>query len=246
MDKNFKIKMPFFEIGPKVFLYGEQAVDLAIFADSMVEKYGVDIIFTAQYTDIDSIVRKTKHLHVFAQHMDPVVIGRGIGAVLPEAIKAAGARGVMLNHTERPLTISVLNKTIKRADEVGLATVVCADTIEEAKAIAQLRPNIILAEAPDLIEGGVRTEKDSDLLVQINKSIWQIDPEIVVMHSAGIHNEKDVFNIILSGAVGTGSTSGIIKAPDMYDMTERMIKAVREAYDMAHSGRVPSSGKSGS
>ena len=40
------IRAPFFEIGPKSYLYGQDVVDLAIAADKASEKYGVDIIFT--------------------------------------------------------------------------------------------------------------------------------------------------------------------------------------------------------
>ena len=35
----------------------------------------------------------------FAQHMDYLPVGRGLGSV-SEAVKAAGAVGVMLNHAE--------------------------------------------------------------------------------------------------------------------------------------------------
>jgi triosephosphate isomerase len=33
--------------------------------------------------------------------MDPLPIGKGNGTVLPEAVKAAGAVGVLLNHAEK-------------------------------------------------------------------------------------------------------------------------------------------------
>ena len=36
------IKAPFFEIGPKSYLYGQDVIDLAIAADAASEKYGVD------------------------------------------------------------------------------------------------------------------------------------------------------------------------------------------------------------
>ena len=120
MYLGFKIEPPFFEIGPKAYLFGERMLKLAIAADIASKKYDVRIILTPQYTDIRQIAQETDNIFVFAQHMDPLPIGRGLGSVLPEAIKAAGATGVMLNHAERPMSISDLYKTIKRADEVGL------------------------------------------------------------------------------------------------------------------------------
>lgn len=231
MGKVQIIEPPFFEIGPKLFLYGKQAVELARFADGLVEKYGVNILFTAQYTDLEPIARDTKHLIVLAQHMDAMEPGRGLGGVLPEAVKATGADGVMLNHAERPLTLGVLHKTIQRAKAIGLMSVVCADTPEEALAVAHLEPEIILVESPALIGKGKRTKEDEIEVRRVNESIWNIDPEIRVLHGAGITDEKDVYGVIACGAQATGSTSGIMKAENPFEMTERMVAAVKEAWD---------------
>ena len=66
------IRAPFFEIGPKSYLYGQDVVDLAIAADKASEKYGVDIIFTTPIVSISAVKAATKHIHVFAPHMDPL------------------------------------------------------------------------------------------------------------------------------------------------------------------------------
>ena len=151
------IRAPFFEIGPKSYLYGQDVVDLAIAADKASEKYGVDIIFTTPIVSISAVKAATKHIHVFAPHMDPLEPGRGLADILPESLVAAGAEGVMLNHVEKPLTLGVLKKTIERAKEVGLTTIVCADSIVEASMIAKLDPDIIVAEPSELI--GTRSEE---------------------------------------------------------------------------------------
>ena len=41
--KQCKIKAPFFEIGPKSYLYGDEILALAQAADAASEKYGVDL-----------------------------------------------------------------------------------------------------------------------------------------------------------------------------------------------------------
>ncbi|HBV51811.1 MAG TPA: triose-phosphate isomerase, partial [Clostridiales bacterium] len=79
--------------------------------DRIAVKYDVDIIVTPQYTDIRLLAENTERILVFAQHMDCLPIGRGLGSVLPEAVKAAGAKGVMLNHAEKPLDRETLVKT---------------------------------------------------------------------------------------------------------------------------------------
>ena len=186
MYKGIKIKPPFFEIGPKAYFYSDRMLKLAKAADEASMKYDVRIIITPQYSDIQMLVQKTENILIFAQHMDPLPIGRGLGSVLPEAIKAAGAIGVMLNHAEKPMTISDLNKAIKRADEVGLVSIVCADTIEEAMAIAHFSPNIIVAEPTELI--GTGQPSDKAYIIETTKAIKSINPEIQVLQGAGISN----------------------------------------------------------
>lgn len=232
MLKNFNIKPPFFEIGPKAFLYGDKMLKLAKVIDKTALKYDVDVIVTPQYTDISLLAQNTERIFVFAQHMDSLPIGRGLGSVLPEAVKAAGAVGVMLNHAEKPLTMTEIEKTIRRADEVGLATIVCADTVEDVKTIAKMSPNLIVAEPTDLI--GTGQTSDSNYVIDTIQTVRNINPDIMVLQGAGISNGQDVYNTIKLGAQATGSTSGIIKAQDPYAMVEEMLFALRKAWDELH------------
>lgn len=232
MLKNFDIKPPFFEVGPKAFLYGEKMLNLAKVIDKTAMKYDVDVIVTPQYTDISLLAQNTERIFVFAQHMDSLPVGRGLGSVLPEAVKAAGAVGVMLNHAEKPLTMEEVEKTIRRADEVGLATIVCADTVEDVKTIAKMAPNLIVAEPTDLI--GTGQTSDSNYVIDTIQTVRSINPDIMVLQGAGISNGQDVYNTIKLGAQATGSTSGIIKASDPYAMVEEMLFALRKAWDELH------------
>jgi triosephosphate isomerase len=229
MYKGLKLKLPFFEIGPKALMYGDRALKLAKAIDKIAAKYDVHIIFTPQYTDIPVIAKETNNILVFAQHMDPLSIGRGQGSVLPEAVKAAGAAGVMLNHAEKRVDLAHINKAIKRADEVGLLTMVCADTIEEAAAIAHLAPNIIVAEPPDLI--GTGKTSDMTYVKETISIVKSINQDIHVLQGAGISTGKDVYDVIMAGAVATGCTSGIIKADNPEKMADEMIKSLRQAWD---------------
>ena len=238
MYHGLKIKPPFFEIGPKAYLYGEEMLRLAKVIDRVAGKYDVQVIVTPQYTDIPLLAQNTENILVFAQHMDPLPVGRGLGSVLPEAIKAAGAVGVMLNHAEKPISLSAIAGAIRRADEVGLATIVCADTISEVAAIAQLAPNIIVAEPNELI--GTGKTSDNSYVTETIRIVQNINQDILVLQGAGISNGQDVYNMIMSGAQATGSTSGIIKAPDPDAMVEEMLHALRCAWDHRHSGVNPS------
>jgi triosephosphate isomerase len=232
MLQNKKIKPPFFEIGPKAYMFGDEMVDLAKVIDQASVKYDVRIILTPQYSDIYRVAQETENVLVFAQHMDPLPVGRGLGSVLPEAIKAAGATGVMLNHAEKQISIADLKATIKRAEELGLYTIVCADSIAEATAIAQLNPDIIVCEPSELI--GTGETSDAAYVEASISAVKSINPEILVLQGAGISNGNDVYNVIRAGAEATGTTSGIMKAEDKVAMVDEMISAVRRAWDDAH------------
>ena len=233
MNDRKKINPPFFEIGPKSYLYGDEVLDLAIKADAVAKKYDIDVIFTTPIIDIRRVVQATERIFVFAPHMDMLYPGRGLADVLPESLVAAGAKGVMLNHCEKPLSLSTLAKTIQRAKEVGLMTIVCADSIAEASAIAQLGPTIIVAEPSVLIGTG----KASDMgYVQASiDAVKNVDPHILVLQGAGISNGSDVFDVIFAGAEATGSSSGIVKAYDRAAMINEMIGSVRKAWDLRNN-----------
>jgi triosephosphate isomerase len=233
--KGFALKPPFFEIGPKSYLFGDAVLDLALAADEAAKKYDVDIIFTTPVADIRRVAQATERIFVFAPHMDPIRPGRGLADTLPESLTAAGAKGVMLNHCEKPLSLTALAQTIRRADEVGLATIVCTDTAAESAAVAELRPNIIVAEPTELI--GTGKTSDLDYVNASIRTVKQIDPEILVLQGAGISCGKDVYRVIRAGAEATGSSSGVVKARDRAAMVDEMIGEVRRAWDDRLAGR---------
>lgn len=229
---NCKIKAPFFEIGPKSYLYGDDILELALAADKASETYDVDVIFTCPVVDIRRVAEATKRLHVFAPHMDPIYPGRGLADTLPESLVAAGAEGVMLNHVEKPLPFEVLAETIKRADEVGLTTIVCADSMADASRIAGLHPDIIVAEPSELIGTGVSV--GPEYVAAATDSVKKVDESILVLTAAGIAGGEDVYNTIMAGADATGSSSGVAKAADRPAMVDEMISACRRAWDARH------------
>ncbi|MGF7429508.1 triose-phosphate isomerase [Thermoanaerobacterium thermosaccharolyticum] len=222
-----KIRTPFFVVNPKSYLYGEESLQLALAADKLAEEYDVDIFFTAPFADLANIKSHTKNLKITAQHMDPLVPGRGMGFVLPESLKAVGVDAVFLNHAEHSLKLTDLVKAIKRAKELGIITIVCADSIEEAVAIAMLGPDILLCEPTDLI--GTGKTSSFDYINETTSKIKEINKDILVMQAAGISSGEDVYQTIMHGADGTGATSGIINAPNRAKRLEEMIQAIVKA-----------------
>lgn len=222
-------RKPFLVVNPKSYLYGKESLDLALASDKVAEDTGITIFFTCPYADIRLIKENTKHLIVTAQSMDPLTPGRGMGHVLGESLKEAGVGAIFLNHAENPKTLSDLCKTINRARELGIITIVCADSITEAKAVACMNPDIDLAEPTDLIGTGHVVE--DSYTTKTCEVIHEINPEVLVMVASGVSTAADCYNVVKLGADGTGATSGILNAPDPKVRIREMAEAILKAWN---------------
>lgn len=225
-----QIRTPYFEIGTKNYVYGDTLLEYAKAADAAAEKYDIDVLFICPAVEIRRVVENTKNLIVLAPYMDTLRPGRGMADILPEALKAAGAVGVVVNHCEKPMSLPQIKKTIDRANELDMLVFACADTIAEAKAIAQLHPDIINPEPSDIIGGGngvspMAYVKDS---IKVIKDIY---PDIMVEQAAGITNGQQVYDFIMAGSEAAGAASGIMNAADPIAMIDEMIAATRRAAD---------------
>ena len=78
---------------------GDKALDLAKIHAQIANETGHSFAVCVQPTDLAKIAVEVD-IPVFAQHIDPVGYGSNTGHILPEAVKAAGAFGTLLNHAE--------------------------------------------------------------------------------------------------------------------------------------------------
>ena len=116
------------------------------------------------------------------------------------------------------------------ARELDFLVFACADTLDEAKAIAQLHPDIINPEPSEIIGGG----KGSSPMAYVRDSIKvikEIDPNIMVEQAAGITCGQEVYDFIMAGSEAAGAASGIMNAADPIAMIDEMIAATRRAAD---------------
>ena len=225
-----KIRTPYFEIGTKNYIYGDQVLEYARAADAAAEKYDIDVLFITPCTEIRRVAENTKRLIILAPYMDTLRPGRGMADILPEGLKAAGAQGVVINHCEKPMSLPQMKATIERARELDFIVFACADTLEEAKAVAQLHPDIINPEPKEVIGGGNGVSPMSYVKESI-RVIKEIYPDIMVEQAAGITNGQQVYDFIMAGSEAAGAASGIMNARDPIAMIDEMIAAVRRAAD---------------
>lgn len=226
-----KIRTPYFEIGTKNYIYGDTVLEYAKAADAAAEKYDIDVLFITPAVEIRRVVENTRRLIVLAPYMDTLRPGRGMADILPEGLKAAGAKGVVINHCEKPMSLPAMKATIDRARELDFLVFACADTVDEAKAIAQLHPDIINPEPTELIGGAGGSVSDMGYVREMLREIKAIDPNIMVEQAAGITNGQQVYDFIMAGSEAAGAASGIMNAADPIGMIDEMIAATRRAAD---------------
>ena len=225
--KKTQLKTPFFIFNPKSYLTGKEMLDLAMEADRLAAKVDFTVMVTAPFADLRALKENTSHIVICAQHMDGIEKGRGMGKVLPESLVEAGAQATFLNHAENPLTIDQLVRAIHRAKDLGLITIVCANSMEEAGAVALFNPDIVLCEPTELI--GTGRTSDASYVHTTNEQIKAVNKDVLIMQAAGISNADDVYQVIRMGADGTGCTSGIVKAENPKEMLAQMLAAVERA-----------------
>lgn len=231
-----QIRTPFFETSVKNYIWGDEVVEFAVQVAKAAAKYDVDALFIAPYTEIREIRRRCPDLIILAPYMDTLRPGRGMADVLPEAIKAAGADGVVMNHVERPMGLSQIRATIDRANELDLLSFACADTVSEARALAELAPDVINPEPSELIGSGAAS--DLGYVRQVTAAVKQVNPEILVEQAAGITTAQQVYDFIMAGSEGAGAASGLLNSGRRDELLDEMVAAVARArVDLAAEGK---------
>lgn len=213
--------------------YGSRAVSIAREADSVAKEYGglVRVVLLPPATEIVRIASVVSYSSVFAQHVDPVNEGAYTGHITAEMIKETGAVGVMINHSEKRLRLDEINFILSKARELGLETLVCADTPMAAAAISVLKPRMLAIEPPELIGTGIPVSKAKPEVVTgtVNK-VREINKEVIILTGAGITTGDDVKAAVKLGTQGVLVASAIMKAQEpgkiIKEMAESMIKAL--------------------
>lgn len=160
---------------------------------------------------------------VFAQSATSKEAGAHTGWVTLDGVRQAGAKGVLVNHSEHRVSLEEIRAVVEKAKALGLDTVACAKDVEEAKKIAFFKPTAIAVEPPELIGSGIsvstaRPEVVSDAVKQLKA----IDSSIFVLVGAGVSNGADVAKCMELGAEGVLLASAFVKAKDPESLLREM------------------------
>jgi len=224
-----KISLPLVLVNFKCYVEatGSSAVKLAKLAEQASQKFGVTLAVAPQTADLRLVSQQAK-IPVFAQHIDPIKPGSGTGHVLAESVLEAGSSGVLINHSERRLEASIIEDTITRARDLGLTTVVCANTSPIAAAVASLGPDMIAVEPPELIGSGIAVSKAKpEIITDTVSRIRRINNNVAILCGAGITSGEDVKEALRLGTQGVLVASGIVKAKNQAAAIEDLAGACR-------------------
>lgn len=188
----------------------ENAIKLAKIHQEVETETGVDIRVAVQAVDLVKVIDAV-NIPVMAQHIDPIGFGSHTGHILPEAVKSVGAEGTILNHSERRLDKETLQRAIERAKEVGLTTIVCAETPEEGAQFLEFDPDYIAVEPPELIGGDISVSSAQPEIIEDAAKLIGGEKLLV---GAGVKTGEDVKIAIKLGAKGVLLASGVTKAED--------------------------------
>jgi len=211
-----KISFPLIALNFKTYAqaFGENSLKLAKIAEEVSDQFGVTTAVAPPMIDLARVVAEVK-IPVFAQHVDPYEPGSHTGSIIAEDVKAAGAVGSLVNHSEHRLKLADIGMVLKRLRENDLISLLCTDTVETTKAGAALSPDMLAIEPPELIGTGIPVSKAKPEVVKgAVQAVQKINPDVHVLCGAGISTGDDVARAIELGAEGVLLASAYVKAKD--------------------------------
>jgi triosephosphate isomerase (TIM) len=179
------------------------------------EATGAGIALAPPLAELAGLARRSLGVPIYGQHCDAREPGAATGWVTAEALAAAGAVGSIVNHAEHKLPHADVERIVSRLSAAGLASLVCADSLAEARALAAFKPTMLAVEPPELIGGDVSvTSADPAIVRDAVKAVRQVAPKTLVLCGAGVKTGADVAAALRLGAHGVLLASGVVKAKD--------------------------------
>ncbi len=210
---------------------GENSVRLAKIAEDVAKEHGITIIVAPPLLDLEKVVKEVE-IPVFAQHVDPYKPGSHTGSIIAEDVKAIGAAGSIVNHSEHRLLLADIGMVLERLRENKLISLLCTDTVETTKAGAALGPDMLAIEPPELIGTGIPVSKAKpEVVTGAVEAVKKINPSVHILCGAGISTGDDVAKAIELGTEGVLLASAYVKAKDPKKVLSEMAEAALKAWE---------------
>jgi triosephosphate isomerase len=193
---------------------GSRAHMIAQAAELISQESGVTIGVAPTYIDLHPLCHHFA-IPVYAQHVDAFEPGAHTGHITADGIRAAGAAGSLLNHSERRLTIADIEASIRALQAQKLAPVVCTNNEATSAAAAALSPEYVAIEPPELIGSGVSVSKaNPEIISRSVATVRAVNPKVKLLTGAGIQSGDCVKIAVDLGTDGVLLASSVVKAKD--------------------------------
>ena len=203
--------------------FGKRALELAKIAEDVASRCDERIGIAVSFLDLPVIARKV-NIDVYAQHVDAVGFGSHTGRINAEMIAEYGAKGSLINHSERRLKLADIEYNVAKLKDLGLTSVVCTNNVPTTAAAAALKPDFVAVEPPELIGSGIPVSKAEPEVVENSvKAAKNVNREVRVLCGAGITTHEDYVKALELGAEGVLLASGVVKAEDQKRALEELV-----------------------
>ncbi len=206
---------------------GEGSVRLAKAVKKAAEEAGIEAIVSPP-TPMIALVASKVLVAVYSQSVGGATGERTTGAVIPEAVKAAGASGTLLNHSESRMSRREIQVLVPRLAAMGMGVCLCAQTTDEAVGLSSLGSEYLAIEPPELIGSGIAVSKAKPELVERTVSAARkAGYKGRILCGAGIVSGDDVFRAVELGADGVLVASSVVKAKDWESKVQDLARSLK-------------------
>ncbi|MDP3734599.1 MAG: triose-phosphate isomerase [Nanoarchaeota archaeon] len=182
------------------------------------------IVIAPSLLTLQEIAGKVK-IPIFAQHADPFSFGAHTGSIPIQELKSLGITGTLLNHSERKIPLTILQKIVHLCRKEKIITVVCASSLAEVQKVASLHPDYLAYEPPELIGGNVSvTKAKPEIIATAVRLVRSLSPSTKVLCGAGVQSAADVQKALELGTSGVLIAHAVVKAKNPKRMVERMLE----------------------
>ena len=193
---------------------GNRAHQIATAAQLVARESGVTIGIAPGYIDLHPLCHHFA-IPVYAQHVDGYEPGAHTGHITADALKAAGAAGSLVNHSERRLTLAEIESSVRALQTHTLSAVICSNNETTSAGAAALGPEYVAIEPPELIGSGVSVSKaNPDIIKRSVAAVHVVNPKVKVLTGAGIQTGECVKIAVDLGTDGVLLASSVVKATD--------------------------------
>ena len=181
-------------------------MELAKAHELVANELGVNLAVAGQAMDL-SMLASAVSLPVLAQHVDGCGYGAYSGHVPVEIAHNMCVDGSLLNHSECRISDTQIQSAIDDMKRLGMVSIVCAESVEEAHRFVEMGANFVAIEPPELIGGEVSVSEARPEL--ITEAVAKIGSHNVLI-GAGIKSGADVRKAMELGAGGVLVASGVV------------------------------------